>query len=444
MKTKLTTVIGILAATLALSAAYEAGKYPPPAYPTPPTPPKTVDEALPVARNLVRQTAGRTPLGRVERGQKAVIFTTNTAWLEPNYNVLKAMVVAFKERQIDVLFVLPQLKQDWVQEGPGYDPAAFGWSEAVGWINGFSRPDEAKEWLRKKNPTLWEKLYAPGANPYGIRKEASGAMPAGASPVTDKTKKAIASDPAFTVWSGGTKEFFDQYKKPVDAIFAGSGGRPGVLKRLGPYGEKLYGNFVYTDYKVAMMDYEFPGDVWRLVEERMIEPIAFTDKVHYTDPEGTDLTWEVDKQTAELWFQGAGAQVGHIFMFPHGASMLRPSLAWPGTKDWVKPLLPTNAYGVLAGTRSHAGVYPRIEIQIENKRVKEIRGGGVYGEILRAFLDYPPLTDQTFPHYTEKGYWFLYQKARTEPIPRRSSSARARAVNGSMPASRTGRSARSS
>src|SRR5262249_17721842 len=158
----------------------------------------TVDEALPVARNLVRQTAGRTPLGRVERGQKVVIFATNTAWLEPNFNILKAIVLAFKERQIEALFVLPQLKQDWVQDGPGYDPAGLGGSEAGGWINGFSRPDEAKAWLRKKNPQLWGKLFAPGANPYGLQKEASGAMPAGASPVTDKIKKAVAADSAFT------------------------------------------------------------------------------------------------------------------------------------------------------------------------------------------------------------------------------------------------------
>jgi hypothetical protein len=66
---------------------------------------------------------------------------------------------------------------------------------------------------------------------------------------------------------------------------------------------------------------------------------------------------------------------------------------------------------VLAGTRSHAGVYPRMEIHIANKRVKEVRGGGIYGDVLRAFIDYPPMVEQTWPHYTEKGYWFLYEGA---------------------------------
>ena len=60
MKRKITIAAGlIVAATLAVAAAYEAGKYPPPIYPVPPSPPKSAEEVLPVARNLVRQTAGR-------------------------------------------------------------------------------------------------------------------------------------------------------------------------------------------------------------------------------------------------------------------------------------------------------------------------------------------------------------------------------------------------
>lgn len=411
VKSKLRIVAWAMVATVAFGAAMQNAKYPPPLYPVPPEPPQSVAAALPFARKLVRLTAGRTPLGWVKSGQRAVIFTESSAWLEPNYYTLKAMAQAFRERQVAVLFVLPELKQDWVQIGPSYDTDAFGWSEAVNWIEGFSRPEEARAWLRKKNPQLWEKLFAPGANPYGIPKEVAGVMPKGATTVPDRIKKAIASDPNFTVWKGGNKEFFDQYDQPVDAIFAGSGGRPGVLRGLGRYGPKLYGNFVYSDYRVAMEDQGFPGDVRSLVEERMMEPIAFVDQMHYTDPEGTDLTYEVDKQTAELWALGAGAQQGHIFMYPHGASMLRPSMVWPNTKSWVGPLLPLDAKGVLAGTRSHAGVYPRMEIVIEHKRVKEVRGGGPYGDILRAFLDYPPLNDQTWPYYKEKGYWFLYEGA---------------------------------
>ena len=118
-----------------------------------------------------------------------VIFTEPSAWLEPNYYVLKALVQAFKERQVDALFVLPKLKNDWVTEGEGYDAAAFGWSEGMNFINGFSKPDEARAWLRKKNPELWEQLFGPGANPYGIQKETAGVMPKNASPIPDKSQE---------------------------------------------------------------------------------------------------------------------------------------------------------------------------------------------------------------------------------------------------------------
>ena len=138
MTTKLKIAVWVVAASATLGAAMQQGgaKYGPAMYPVPPKPPKTIDEALPVARNLVRMTAGRSPLGWVKSGQRAVIFTEPDAWLEGNYIVLKAMAQAFKERQVEVLFVLPPLKQDWIQVGPTYDVDAFGWSEAVNWING--------------------------------------------------------------------------------------------------------------------------------------------------------------------------------------------------------------------------------------------------------------------------------------------------------------------
>jgi hypothetical protein len=254
-------------------------------------------------------------------------------------------------------------------------------------------------------------LFGPGANPYGIPKETPGVMPKGANPVSDKMKKVIAADPNFAVWGGDDPAFLDQYKKPFDAVYAGTGGRPWLYLRFRKHGPKLYGNFVYSEYRAAMLDQEFPADVWRLVEERMIEPLAFTDKAHYTDPEGSELTWTVDKQMAALWGQGAGSQVGHLFLYPHGSTSLRPSAAFPMLKTWEKPQLPMTVNGILAGTRSHAGVYPHIEIVIQNTRVKEVRNGGIYGDLLRAFLDYPPLNETTWPYYGEKGYWFLYEGA---------------------------------
>jgi hypothetical protein len=148
--------------------------------------------------------------------------------------------------------------------------------------------------------------------------------------------------------------------------------------------------------------------VWRLVEERAIEPIGWVDKVHYTDPEGSDLSFEVTPQVAKAWFQGSYLP-GHLFMFPHGASTIRPNVAYPGTKQWTPPLMPTNSRGVMVATRNHAGVYPRMEVYIEDNRVKEVRGGGLQGDIARAFLKYSPLNENTIPYYDRKGFWFLYE-----------------------------------
>ena len=123
--------------------------------------PQSAEEILPIARKLVRQTAGRTPLGWVRPGERVIIFVSQGGWLEPNLILLKAQIEAFKENEIDVIFVLPALENDQVTIGPGYDTEEFGWTEARGWLNRLSRAEETREWFRENHPELYEKMLGP-------------------------------------------------------------------------------------------------------------------------------------------------------------------------------------------------------------------------------------------------------------------------------------------
>ena len=38
----------------------------------------------------------------------------------------------------------------------------------------------------------------------------------------------------------------------------------------------------------------FPGDIWRLAEERVVEPLSWIDRVEVNDPEGTNFAFELD------------------------------------------------------------------------------------------------------------------------------------------------------
>src|SRR5437867_12740422 len=68
---------------------------------------------------------------------------------------------------------------------------------------------------------------------------------------------------------------------------------------------------------------QFPGDVWRLAEERTIEPIAWSDRLEITDPEGTNLTSDLTEDMAERCARG-GYQQGHLYMLPHQATARCP------------------------------------------------------------------------------------------------------------------------
>ena len=63
----------------------------------------------------------------------------------------------------------------------------------------------------------------------------------------------------------------------------------------------------------------YPGDVWQLAEEQVLEPLAYADRIEITDPEGTNLWADLTADMAERWSQGA-YQRGHLYMFPNQAT----------------------------------------------------------------------------------------------------------------------------
>ncbi len=84
---------------------------------------------------------------------------------------------------------------------------------------------------------------------------------------------------------------------------------------------------------------------------------------------------------------------------------------------WQYPVVP-EVNGIVAGTKNHTGFYPRIEVVIEQGRLKEVRGGGEYGDFFRAFLNHPKLQEVQYPYYKKQGYWFLYSSSvdQREPV----------------------------
>ena len=78
-------------------------------------------------------------------------------------------------------------------------------------------------------------------------------------------------------------------------MFWRRGGRPRTARFLKQHSAKFYGNFIFDNrYELMNKASTFPGDVWKLAEERVLEPLAWTDRVEAFDPEGTQYAFRSD------------------------------------------------------------------------------------------------------------------------------------------------------
>ncbi|HEY1374798.1 MAG TPA: hypothetical protein VGH50_20165 [Candidatus Binatia bacterium] len=387
-------------AVVCITAGYagwsaEQAKYPAPRFPSYLKPPKSIEDIMPYARAAVRQTGGRTPLGLAEKGQTVAIFTEPKA----DEMVLQAIKRAYEERGVKIQMIpesqlLGVTKEEALKSVKAlrWFTSEQGYMEAHRWIlNAFSDPSVPKKWLKEKRPDLYKAMF---------EKEETLSQEQ-----VDLARKFGGRNVAQAI-----VKYLDQHKE-VDIVFWRRGGRTNTRRQIEPYHNKLYGNFIFDNrYELMNKAATFPGDVWRLVEERVIEPLRWIDQVRVNDPEGTNFSFEVDEKQALAWAKGAYQQ-GHLFMFPHQALGRFPYSAvdYPAfTKEYLYPSL-VKVNGVFAGTGNHAGNYPRIEVHVKDGYVSEVKGGGLYGELWREFLKYPKINDLKYPYYDQPGYWWIYE-----------------------------------
>jgi hypothetical protein len=178
--------------------------------------------------------------------------------------------------------------------------------------------------------------------------------------------------------------------------------------------EKYLGTFVNDNmYNLQSQMSTYPGDVWQLAEEQLLEPIGYAAGLEITDPEGMNLRAELTEDMADRWAAGA-YQRGHLYMFPNQATgrFGYSFVNYPSFNQRYLPREPiARIEGVLAGTQGHGGFFPRWEVTFKNGFIADVKGGGAHGEALREFLQYPGLNELTYPYHTTPGYWYLYEIA---------------------------------
>jgi hypothetical protein len=417
----------------AASAAKE--QYPAPRWPSYFMPPKSVDDLMPAARAFVRNQSGLQGrgMGILKPGESVLIVASNDA--DPM--TIDAVRRALVERKIT-----PHIKFVYEMAGEtkeaamrrqearskGHDITKAGIYQASSWIEGqFPNPAEPKAWLKQRRPDLYAELFPgekdvqPAANVQDRPQRPRGGEgedPEGGSSGPDYRNRFAVGE--------GIKKYLTAHPE-IRGVFWGSGGSTGLRRQLYPMQDKFLGTFVTDNmYNLQSQMSTYPGDVWQLAEEQLLEPLVYVDRVEMVDPEGLNLWADITTDMAERWAQGS-YQRGHLYMFPNQATgrFGYSFVNYPAFQQkWLarEPIARIN--GVLAGTQGHGGFFPRWEVTFTNGFITDVKGGGAHGAALKEFIQWEKLNNLTYPFHNQPGFWYLYEiafgshpKAFRHPIP---------------------------
>src|SRR5437763_5069559 len=315
--------------TESASAATRAGangeKYPEPRWPSYFKPPKSIDDLMDAARSFVRNQSGLQGkgMGILQPGDQVLIVANNDA--DPM--VLDAIKRALGERRIT-----PHMKFVYEMAGEtreaadariarrekGHDITKAGIYQASQWIeNQFPNPAEPKAFLKSRRPDVYKELFPNETgdvkfDPNAPKQRPRGEAGAGGGEDAD-TGQATSTDYQSRNNVGeGIKKYLTAHPE-IRGVFWGQGGSTGLRRQLYPMQDKFLGTFITDNvYNLQSQMSTYPGDVWQLAEEQLLEPLVYVDRVEITDPEGTNLHADITDEMAQRWAAGA-YQRGHLY-----------------------------------------------------------------------------------------------------------------------------------
>lgn len=384
----------------AANAARES--YPEPRFPSYLKPPSSIDEVMPYVRPLARARTGLqgAGLGIADKGE-TVLFVVGP---DAEDMIVNAVVKAVQERGVTAI-----VKHDFEIVGIPRDEALAyqkvrrsyssekGYMEASTWIElNFPEPDRAKAWLQERRPDLYNTLFPASFQLTPRQRE-----------IYEKMRDENIGR--------GIREYLEKNPR-IRGAFWGKGGSTTLRRYMRPAEAKFLGLFLVDNrWDVMGQIGTYPGDVWQLAEDQSMEPIAYTDGLEITDPEGTHITANITEDMAHNWSRGV-YQRGHLYMFPNQATgrFGYSVVDYPAFQgEWLPREPMALANGVIAGTTNHTGYYPHWEVTVKDGYIRDVKGGGPFGDALKEFLQYPNINDKVLPFHSEShpGYWWLYEIA---------------------------------
>ena len=178
-------------------------------------------------------------------------------------------------------------------------------------------------------------------------------------------------------------------------------------------GERFRANWMYRKREDLLARYtNFPVHIQRLLERKLVNSFSRAAEVRITDPEGTDIGWNVTPEEARLWTQGSWIPWHIIGTTIEAVRFAQVRPGFGGSKiDSLRHFAPIAARhypginGVISGTVNHTGFYPKMTVRVEEGRVASIEGGGEYGRRFRDVVE--RFKKVQYPAYPAPGYHFL-------------------------------------
>jgi hypothetical protein len=159
----------------------------------------------------------------------------------------------------------------------------------------------------------------------------------------------------------------------------------------------------------------FPADLLRLITRKTRELIyehGVGADVRITDPEGTDLRFTLHEEYFRNDPAGTDIDPDVWEEYYDEYDWPRREFTYPDNhvagKPWPPLIDRENASGVIASTLGHhSKPYPRIELDVEDGRVTEIRGGGDRGDRLREIHE--RTRDVRYPDFPGDGLLWVWE-----------------------------------
>jgi hypothetical protein len=224
----------------------------------------------------------------------------------------------------------------------------------------------------------------------------------------DRLREMTETGVEYSVEAAALKRYLKD-RPEYSGIHAGESGRPHWRRATGG---NIKGNWLFNDYESFISKCNaYPDELFRMLDLKTLDHFSNASEVRITDPQGTDISWKVTEEQAALWPKGAYLS-GHIL-----GSTIQAIRFGYDVKQFLEQarIFFPSVNGVVAGTSNHTGFFEQIEVHIEGGMIRDIKGGGRYGDVWREIVD--RYKDVQYPGFPYKG-WAYFNDCSIGTVPK--------------------------